>query len=388
MTETSKAHRGRFLALDLLRFLAVVLMVQGHTFREVLVQSVRDTTWFSWHEYIHGFTAPIFLFSSGLAFGITTFRGWEKHLSWGPTLKKRFERYILLLLIGYWIHLPRLSIKSLMEASPERLAKVFKVDALQNIGVTLLLAELLVIALRTPKRFVRAASALGIAFVLAAPFLGQLSLEGVPIFFAGFINRSTGSFFPLAPYSAFLLAGIVTAYFLYDAERAGFRERSGLKLLVFGCAVAGFGKLMTELGADAALFGDHNVWVYGPFFFLVRIGVVWAVLGALALLTELVPHLLDNRPGRFLQLMGQETLVIYVSHLFILWGSAVNSAVAKKYKYSLDVFESTLCFLAVFAVTMLIAKVWNLAKTRQPTAFDYARWAVTATLALVFVLRY
>ncbi|NLY94099.1 MAG: hypothetical protein GXY23_08715 [Myxococcales bacterium] len=128
--------------------------------------------------------------------------------------------------------------------------------------------------------------------------------------------------------------------------------------------------------------------MYGPFFFLVRIGVVWAVLGALALLTELVPHLLDNRPGRFLQLMGQETLVIYVSHLFILWGSAVNSAVAKKYKYSLDVFESTLCFLAVFAVTMLIAKVWNLAKTRQPTAFDYARWAVTATLALVFVLRY
>jgi uncharacterized membrane protein len=387
MNETSTAARGRFLALDLLRFLAVVLMVQGHTFREVLVEGARRTEWFVWHEYVHGFTAPIFLFSSGLAFGITTFRGWDKHLSWGPTLRKRLERYILLLVIGYWIHLPKLSIQSLLNASDERLAKVFKVDALQNIGVTLLAAELLVIALRTPRRFVRVASALGVVLVLVAPALGRLSLEGVPIFFAGFINRSTGSFFPLSPYSAFLLAGIATAYFVFDAETRRFRPASGRTLLVVGVVVAALGQLLGDSGASA-IFGEHNVWVTSPFFFMLRIGVVWAVLGCLTLLTELIPRLLDNAPGRFLQLMGQETLVIYVGHLFVLYGSPVNAPVAKTYKYALGVLDSTLCFLAVFGVTMLVAKVWNLAKTKQPTAFDYARWAVTATLALVFVLRY
>jgi uncharacterized membrane protein len=387
MNETTTAPRGRFLALDLLRFLAVILMVQGHTFREVLVMDVRSSGWFSWHEYIHGFTAPIFLFSSGLAFGITTFRSWDKHLSWGPTLRKRFERYILLLIIGYWIHLPKLSLQSLMNASDERLAKVFKVDALQNIGVTLLLAELLVIALRTPKRFVRVASALGIGLVLIAPTLGRLSLEGVPIFFAGFINRSTGSFFPLAPYSAFLLAGIATAYFLFDATTRSYRPAAGRTLLLLGLVVAGLGKYLGSVGADA-IFGEHNVWVSSPFFFMLRIGVVWSVLGSLTLLTELIPRLLDNAPGRTLQLMGQETLVIYVAHLFIIWGSPVNASVARLYKHSLSVGESLLCFIAVFGATMLLAKVWNMAKTKQPTAFDYARWAVTATLALVFVLRF
>src|SRR5690606_9882261 len=220
-------------------------------------------------------------------------------------------------------HLPRLSIHSLMTASDERLTKILKVDALQNIGVTLLVAVLMVIALRTPKRFVRAASALGAVLVLVAPALSRLSLEGVPIFLAGYRNRSTGSFFPLAPYSAFLFAGIGTAYLLYDARTRSFRPAAGAILLGAGVLIAGVGHLLSSLGADA-IFGEHNYWVAGPFFFMLRVGVVWAVLGCLALLTELVPRLLENPPGRFLQLMGQETLVIYVGHLFVLYGSPVN----------------------------------------------------------------
>ena len=56
--------RGRFRALDCMRFVAVTLMVQGHTFTALLEESVRGTTLYRQHAYVHGFTAPLFFFSS------------------------------------------------------------------------------------------------------------------------------------------------------------------------------------------------------------------------------------------------------------------------------------------------------------------------------------
>src|SRR5690606_37468589 len=136
------------------------------------------------------------------------------------------------------------------------------------------------------------------------------------------------------------------------------RPSAGRVLLGAGLVIAAVGHLASKVGADS-LFGDHNYYVASPFFFMLRVGVVWAVLGSLALLTDLVPRLLDNAPGRFLQLMGQETLVIYVGHLFVLYGSPVSASIARKYKHSLGVWESTLCFFAVFGVTLVLAKLWN-----------------------------
>lgn len=385
--------RQRFLALDLLRFLAVLLMVQGHVFREVLTQDVRGETWFRWHEYIHGFTAPIFLFASGLAFGLTTFRSWDKHLSWGETLRKRFERYLLLLVIAYWVQLPQLSLGAVMASSDARLARILKVDALHNIGVTLLIAQVLVYLLRKPRRFAWILSSLAILAVIIAPSLSQLNLEGVPRAIAGFIQRSGPeshfrSYFPLAPFSAFLLTGIVTAYFLFDEKTRNFKQKAGPWLLGLGILSYIVGQQLTKAIDLEAVLGPHNYWVVGPFFFLVRIGVVWGVLGALATLTMLVPRLLENTPGRTVQILGQETLVIYVSHLFLLYGSPLNKAIARQYKYSLTVAESTLCFLAVLGVTAALAWVWHQAKTRKPRAFDVARWSFTAALVFLFFWRY
>lgn len=385
--------RQRFLALDLLRFLAVLLMVQGHVFREVLTENVRGETWFRWHEYVHGFTAPIFLFASGLAFGLTTFRGWDKHLSWGETLRKRVERYLLLLVIAYWVQLPQLSLGAVMASSDGRLARILKVDALHNIGVTLLVAQLLVIVLRRPKRFAWVLSGLAILAVLIAPLLSQLNVEGVPRAIAGFIQRSSPeshfrSYFPLAPFSAFLLTGIVTAYFLFDEKTRNFKQKAGPWLLVLGVISYIAGEQLSAAIDLEAVFGPHNYWVVGPFFFLVRIGVVWGVLGALATLTQFIPRLLDNAPGRTVQILGQETLVIYVSHLFLLYGSPLNQAIARKYKYSLTVGEAFLCFLGVLGATATLAWFWHQAKTRRPRAFDLARWSFTAALVFLFFWRF
>ena len=60
----------RWRALDLLRLVAVVLMVQGHVFTALLDRGLRHGPWYIRHSYVHGLTAPIFFFASGLAFGV------------------------------------------------------------------------------------------------------------------------------------------------------------------------------------------------------------------------------------------------------------------------------------------------------------------------------
>ena len=64
--KAAKAERraGRWLALDLLRFCAVFLMVQGHTFSSLLDPSVRAERWYQHHNFVHGYTAPMFLFEN------------------------------------------------------------------------------------------------------------------------------------------------------------------------------------------------------------------------------------------------------------------------------------------------------------------------------------
>jgi uncharacterized membrane protein len=378
-----RAKTGRFAALDLLRFLAVVMMVQGHTFREVLDTAIRAERWHGYHNYLHGYTAPIFLFSSGLAFGITTFRGWDKHLSWGPTLMKRLERYALLLMIGYAIRMPHLSLTSLVHTPREALAGILEVNALQNIGVTLAVAELGVVALRTQKRFVAFIAALAAVAVLFAPAIWRLDLAEVPIFFAGYVNASTGSIFPLAPWGAFLLMGILTAHLLWDPAARSVRPNAHLLLFAMGACTLLVGRHLTQ--ADlGAVWGEHNYWKTSPYFFLVRIGAVWLVLATLTVAASRFPSL-SGKKARLVQTLGQETLVIYVGHLFVLYGSPISPGIVRKLGPTLSVMESTLLVLAVFGAMVALALVWHAVKTRHPKTFDATRRGVTLVLLLVFL---
>lgn len=380
----TRAAGGRFAALDLLRFLAVVLMVQGHTFREVLDLGIREQRWHGYHNYIHGYTAPIFLFSSGLAFGITTFRSWDKHLGVGPTLLKRFERYALLLLIGYALHLPRYSLAGLWALPDSRLAPALAVDALHNIGFTLAIAELSVVALRTRRRFVAFIASLAVVLVLIAPALWRLDLTGMPVFFAAYVNASTGSIFPIAPWAAFLLAGILTGYALWDTEARAVRPNAHLALLALGVGTVFLGKELSSAGIDG-LFGEHNYWKTSPYFFLVRLGAVWTVLAVLMIGANLFSRVAAPSSKRgLIQMLGQETLVIYVAHLFALYGSPLTPGLVPIVGPTLSVLESTLLFGGVFLAMVAIAFVWHWLKTRVPGPFHFTRRALTLALLLFF----
>lgn len=402
----AKAKVARWLALDLFRFLAVVLMVQGHVFYEVLSDVVRNQDWYGWHKYVHGFTAPIFLFSSGLAFGITTLGRWKEHSTLGKPVLKRFERYAILIGLGYLIHLPVISLSWVLGLSPERLSALTRVDALQHIGLVLAVCEALVLALRHKKPYLSVIAVLAAVGVFSAPWVWNADVSALPIPIAAWVNDHTTSIFPIVPWCGFILCGVLAASFV---ERRRGKVAPDLRELAFpiaamGLLALGAGVLLRDFGVDP--FPEHNFWKTSPWFFLIRVGWIFIVLAILCAIDVGIARArrrrAEQRPPtesmagevpkngrvlRFVQQVGQQTLVIYVAHLFLIYGVGFLPGVRRWVHRDLDLMGS-IGVVAVFFVLMgLLAWAWGWVKKNHLTTFDRVRYAVTALIVVAFLVR-
>jgi uncharacterized membrane protein len=380
--------RRRWAALDLFRFLAVILMVQGHAFYVTTSDAVRSAAWYRWHNYVHGFTAPMFLFAAGLAFAITTFRRWEEHRVPGRPVAKRLERYLLLLAIGYALQIPGLSLGRLFAPeSPGELARILKIDALHHIGLVLLMMELSVLVLQRRARLAMLAGAGGLAAVLAAPAVWRWPAdERLPTFLAAWVNDTTGSIFPIVPWCGFICAGVVTGYLVSRCRDEGWQERLPGRLAVASGVLLATAFLLDRAFPGEQLFGPHNFWKTSPWFFLWRLGVVLLVLGAVGLLEGAVRRQAKAPTIRLLQVMGQETLVVYVAHLLVLYGSPVFVGVWAIWRHALGLPASTAVFAALFAAMAALAWGWHRLKVARPRAFQSLRLGLLAVTVLILLL--
>lgn len=391
-TNTDRAERreGRWVALDVLRFCAVFLMVQGHTFTELLDPAVRAEPWYRHHMFVHGYTAPMFLFASGLAFGYTTFRAWDANTRPGPALWKRFRRYAWLLLIGYALHLPTTSLLELASLDPPRMRALFQVDVLQHIGVSLALCQALVLALRTPGRFAMVIGAMFLLTVFSAPIVYAWDVQAVlPLWLDGFVNESTGSLFPLIPWAGFTHAGILCAYFARHVQKPS-------PELAWPLALTAAITLLVPIAINRTGFnpyGPHDFWRTSPYYFFWRLGNVIAVL-ALCCFAEVwldrskltaSPRALAARMLSWVRSVGQESLVVYVAHLLVLHGSVLHRGVSSLTGRTLSLLEASIVALVLFFAMVLLARAWAALKKRE-TRLGALQIAVTSALVYLVLL--
>lgn len=390
-TEPRKSNGGRWLALDLLRFCAVFLMVQGHTFTELLEPAARAERWYRHHNFVHGYTAPMFLFAAGLAFGYTTFRAWDANLQPGPALWKRFRRYGWLLLIGYLLHLPSRSPQVLANLSPERLQRWLQVDVLQHIAVSLGLCQILVLVLRKQGRFAAVIGSLFTLAVFTAPMVWRWPADQVlhPAL-SGFVNGASGSLFPLVPWAGFTYAGILTAYFARGVQ-------SPSRALAWPFAVVSALVLLVPIAVNHTVsnpFGVHDFWRTSPFFFFWRLGNVLAVLTLLCFAERAMerakvgadPSTWSAKALAMVRVVGQESLIVYVAHLLVLHGSVLNRGVRAYTGQTLSLGWSIFAALALFVAMVALARLWADLKKRE-VRFRALQLAASGALLWVLVLR-
>ena len=275
------AGRPRLEWLDFYRGLAVVVMIEAHVTNTFLHAAAWAEPWRVNLNYINGLVAPAFLFIAGYGLGLGSQRRRTKPVA----IRPRLMRLAGIAALGYAMHFP------LGQLLRGEWAEAGRVGTQMDVLVCLALSLVaLVIIERGCGRVVNAGVSIAtVAVLFAAPFL--VSWNGGPMPLVAALNHTTGSLFPLLPWAAFVFCGFGEGCFTGTWKRTA--------LLVAGCLtvvwVIGRGDLSA---VSSAFFFERLAWVL--------------------LLVPICAWLSARWSPRLVTFAGQESLVVYLSHLAIL----------------------------------------------------------------------
>jgi uncharacterized membrane protein len=374
--------KQRYLFIDLLRFLAVVFMLQGHTFDALLQTTIKHASFFYIHDFFHGFVAPMFLFASGVAFGVSTFKKWEIYIRIGSPVFRRIGRFLGLLIIGYALHLPFFSLTKLLhESTPSDIAALLQVDALQCIAVTLVGLQLLVLLVKSEDRFALVSLTIAMLTMFLSPIVWNYPfIHVLPLSLTSYLNASNNSWFPLFPWSGYLFFGVSFAYVFVEAK-----EHHHAIVLMKRVAVLGTGVIVAAFVLSTlpfSIYPSHDFWKVNPLVTMARMGFLFVVMSGLYFLEQSV-RITSSIP----KVMGKESLVIYVLHLVLIYGSVINSGLQLKFGGSLSILGATGVFLLVFFAMSVFAYVWDVIKNNYKKESMLLKFALAAVFLFYFITR-
>jgi len=374
--------KQRYLFIDLLRFLAVVFMVQGHTFDALLDYDLRSTTLFFAHDFFHGFIAPMFLFASGVAFGISTMKKWEEHTAPTRHVARRYGKFFGLIVIGYALHLPFFSLtKIVREATASEIAMWLQVDALHCIAVTMLILQSAVFILKDEKKFIRFTAVLAVFVIFLSPIVWSLDLvNSLPLWLASYLNAGNNSWFPLFPWSAYTLCGVIFASIFLNAKEHYHAVRLMQNTVSFGIVTLIVSFIAVNLPTN--VYPLHDVWKVNPLIIFARLGFVLLVTSAVFF----VEHSFKIT-SKIPQIIGRESLFIYVLHLIILYGSVMNKGLQQLVLPTLSVVEASAAFFIIFIGIASFTYGWYRLKKEYARVAMIARIILAATFILLFLIR-
>jgi hypothetical protein len=357
----------RELYIDAFRGLMALVMVQGHVTDTLLTAVARAEPWYVFQQVFHGSTAPGFLFASGFVAGLP-----RAPLAPRAALR-RARRLLFVLGVGYFLHLPYFSFwKTVGASSPAERAALLACDALHVIAGT----QLFVIALQwvAGRHWTRWAGLLALVVVALTPPVWSSGLSArLPEALAPWLDERTGSRFPVFPFSAFVLAGTLAGTALGRAEPGRRHRREigwGLALLALGALVAW------------ALHGRVDYWGPSPAYVLVRLG------GLLLLLRAVEGAAHAGLPGvRALALLGHETLLVYVAHLYVLFGGVFGRSPLTPWHAQMGVAGALAVLVLMLPLLLAAAWLWRGAKQRAPREAQLALVFVTVAFLYEFAVR-
>lgn len=383
------SHRYAF--LDLYRGIIVVFMLEGHLVRHLMGMAWQEGPVFRAHELVHGLTAPGFLFGAGFTFAIATQRKAHLLSGWTWPFFRRLWRGILLILIGYALHLPYFSLlKSLNEADHAQWASLLQFDVLQLIGLSLILLRLLYLLARDDRQFLALITTSALMVVLLTPAVWNAEpVRGGLSWWSTAVAGWHGSPFPVFPNLAFILAGVVASWGFLRARQAEAERQYMRRLFMTGGAMLGGGWLL-----DLAPFGftaREEFWTTAPSFFWIRLGLLLMGMGALWLLEDRVVGRAAERyvMPRWLTTLGVESLFVYIAHLLLLYGSVLNPAVNMTVwpGREMSPWQAGMWVVPFLIVNVLAARWWRHLKKRHGPWMQMAYWWMGLSVAGELVLR-
>jgi len=307
-----KNSKKRIIYLDYYRAFILLLMIQGHMLRELLTAELKTGPWFKIHEFIHGAVAPGFLFLSGILFFYTIKQ--KKAMD----LIDNFYHYIGIIILGYFIHLPFLSLRKIIKFwEVDIINKILYMDILQTIGFSLIISMIIWIFLR--KFFISFAF-----LIIAFNIFHKIHPVKIKQYFFSFFFDNSISQFPLFHWSIYFFLGVLASRYI-----------KGFKIYI----------LIISL-------------LFSVFPFLLSLGKINTIIantGMIFLLLSLCQLFLNKQykyTKKFLT-ASKESLFLYASHIMIIYGSVLSCGLSIHLSNSLSIIE----FITFFTLLSVILYV-------------------------------
>jgi uncharacterized membrane protein len=343
--------RPRLAFIDVSRSLAMLLMVQAHVCDTLLDQALKSTPFFQDYWLLRGLTAPLFFTISGFAFVVASDPHWEDYGRWSVRLLKRLRRVGALLLIGYFLQVPRWSGNPPFDFSPEDWRYFLRSGVLHCIAFSLLLAYAMLALTKTRRAFTAAAAGIGLGTVLLAPVIAGLP-GTMPLPLEMILRGRNGSLFPLFPFLAHFFLGATLARLYLDAELLQ-RSARRLGLLLTGLALGMAASGHAWRALDPARAKHTPLGAAELSLFLSKTGHGWLVFGICALIvgTFSSPYWLKS--------VSSNALSIYLLHLVALYGFPGVQGLIALFGTHLSLAQAFALGPALMAACALVMAAWD-----------------------------
>jgi len=275
----------RLAYIDWMRGLACVLMFQTHCYDSWLSPEGRKSSLFVWSQLGGTLPAPLFVFLAGVSFALATERLREKGIGRQAIARQTIRRGAEIFGMGllfrgqeFALGYPRAPWTDLL-----------RVDVLNILGLSMMLMGVLcwltgdgdvaVTRIRTLKAGIISAAIVALATPPLwttyrprfLPWPLESYINGVHIF-----DQPQPWLFPLFPWSAFAFAGLAVGFYLFSGVA---RRREGWMFAALGATGVLAGVLSVLFDSSRVrLYAVYDYWHSNPDFFLMRCGVLLAIL--------------------------------------------------------------------------------------------------------------
>jgi uncharacterized membrane protein len=386
MTESTPlilAKGPRYGFIDLLRGFALVVMIETHVMNAYLPVTLKTgSSFFFWLAFMNGLVAPMFLFATGFSMMLQGNIQWENWLGLRASFWKQMRRLGFITLVAYYSHLQgfRWSRYLANWNNYDFWAKSLKVDILQCIVVSLLTVMALMFIVRRRNLLPWAAIPLAICVALVTPLVWAQDFRGkLPLTLALFLNPHQTSLFPLFPWLIFVLAGSSICSFFLVAVAQGQTSRFMKIMSVLGILLIACGLMLR--GSSFTLPGYVNFYTTSPLYMMIRIGCVLIIA---YLLYEL--EMGHRWIPRLVQLAGQESLLVYGVHLFIIFGVLRGSVLGPKLGLQMGYLGCFATSIAIIVFMLYLAKYYHILKKKYPDRVRQGQAAIVIAMISVFFL--
>jgi uncharacterized membrane protein len=303
--------------LDVLRGVAVLVMMEAHVIDSWTREPDRHLHYFRQSMVLGGFAAPLFLFVAGIGVAMSASSKARKLGDDRTAARMVRNRGLQIFALAFLFRL-----QSLVLSNGEAWT-LLKVDILNIMGLAIAGCALLWRAGASPRARAALFSAVTALIVFASPAVRAMGwLAALPDPVEGYLRPIPGlTNFSLFPWAAFVTAGVVIGILL-DAART--RESDRRVNLWLGAVGVTLVFCAWRASFRSPLDPRSAFWTTSASFFFIRLGLMTASVTA-AYIWELRPALLLRSGGSVrrwspLQTLGRSSLFVYWIHVEMVYG--------------------------------------------------------------------